>query len=165
MMKNNKGVTLIELVIVVAILTVIVSASLIGFGFYSSYPAKQCANNLKTSLINGRIVALGKNDYKIYIGKETDGTVYIREDIDSGSGMVTGEKIKIGDKSVTVKYYVGTDPTPIVISNGNSISFSFKRETGGFDFGANPIITKIVVIKQKTFTLKLSRFTGKVTLE
>lgn len=154
-MKNNKGMSLVEVLIVVIILGVLSTVGVIGISMVSGKPAEQCASNIKSTITNNRMTAMSKASSSLTFTKEADG-IYVTEVTE---GLTT--KTKIGDKDVSVVVDKGGVETSL---DDASFSVSFNRATGAFDEGAD--ISKIIVSKaNKTRTLTFYNLTGKVTME
>lgn len=156
MRMNDKGLSLVEIVIVVAIMSVLTGLLTMGVSTALSKPADECAEKIVAELSNGRITTMGKQTFRITLSADSEG-VYVEE---------TGKaKKKIGQKGVEVKYkltgagYTDLDSTGIV--------FEFKRSTGGFKpVSGGSYCEEIQVSKgNRTKTIKLAYLTGKVTID
>ena len=150
-MKEDKGFSLVELVIVVAIMAVMGGFFFLGFGLLSGQHARECANDLSAALSKEKNYALTRSamiDCYMELVCES-GAYYVRyyqpkNAIVRGSNIVRGEKDaeesdwvlaeeeKIG-KSVTVRYHINEhDEEGIKIEEGKSLKFVFDRISGAY---------------------------------
>jgi len=166
MTRKNGGYSLIELIVIIAILGIIAVGSIIGLGMINGKPADQCANALKMTLTSHRLSTMGKNEESTYmeIYMESDGSVWIKEVLD---GVPTVSKAC--DKGVSVSYHVrGTDDANMVplSPGGTALKIGFNRSNGSFRSGFGDNI-EYLRISKATHSFKLTFFnlTGKVLLE
>ena len=106
-MNNNKGFSLVELIIVVAIMAVMGSFIFFSFGLLTGQDARKCANNISTVLDKEKNYALTKStevDCCVEISLGSDGyyATYYVPDKAVGGTPVQIEKQEIGKKSVLV---------------------------------------------------------------
>lgn len=176
MKKDHRGLSLIEIVIVVAIMAILAGSVGIGVGMVLRKPADECASKLQSALQSNRMTAMGKVDARLEIYIE-DGYIYIREIITSEvtPGHLDTQKTetRIGDRGVELYYVLSNNrTTPIHLSEGNPLILSFNRSNGGFnDLAdmdsslANVYCEKIYINKgNRTQVLTLTRLTGKVSV-
>ena len=150
-LKNNKGFTLVELIVVIAIMAVLTGFIITGIGLLSTLSSRQCARQLKQSIGQARIETMGKDS--------TDNCYYLEETktvTETGETSVTTDKVGSGRITITGKDAGGSDYT---ISTGHDITLSFKRSTGGFD---DYVKTIVVSSGGRDHELKLMKITGRV---
>lgn len=161
MKKDNRGLSLVELIIVMAIMAVLAGAVGLGVGLVSGKPADECANKLKSMMQNNRVTTMGKlSSYlELYVG--ADGCIYVDETID-GNTTTT----KIGDAGVTVEYVTGDAPGSYNTLGTTPIKIEFNRSSGAFKpFSGSNYILEIKISKASVVrTLQLSPHTGKITM-
>ena len=108
---NEKGVTLIELIIVVSVISVLVVALGFSFqGWMGSYNMEQQMKNMYADLMNARTRALQRN--RIHFVSMTTNNYTIQEDISpwpDGDGLLTGS-----DNTRPSGY---SDPIPLSVKN------------------------------------------------
>lgn len=169
MKRDNKGFSLVEMIIVIAILVVVSGIVVIGIGAAVSKPAEECARKMQQSLQSARVYTMGKMKLtiKFYVD---DGCVYVQETATSADGTTTSKNpVKIGAKGVKVSYHLeGTPSTSYSELTSAPLTFSFDRSTGGFSgTECSPgLCDKIKVEKgNKVMTVSLYSLTGKVTVD
>ncbi len=160
MTKNNRGYSLIELIVVIAILMIVAGGTILGVGVLSGKPADQCASSLNMAFSSHRVSAKGKayDASKTYliVKKESDDCIYTEESIDGNKTT-----LKICSKGVDLSYVQGG--VTKTLSPGNSIKFTFDRATGAFKVGDD---ISLITIKKasREYNLTLYNLTGKVKL-
>lgn len=168
MKKDNRGVTLVELIIVMAILAVLAGTVGLGIGLISGKPADKCASKMRTVMQNNRVTTMGKLNASLQFYVDADGSVWALETIEGSPAT----PVLVGEKSVSVQYTVSGDATHYPLGDAtNPLIISFNRSSGAFnDLSAMGLTGKycdsIVITKGSTVkTLKLSYLTGKISLE
>lgn len=157
---DNRGYSLIELVIVLAIIAV-----LMGTVFYSiilvfSANAKSCANNIQRSIGDCKVTTMGKADAYMVLYRDDSG-VYTQMHVTESDGTVTDEEPqKVGTNRVTVGYVQGGAETEL--TPGTLIEIRFDRSNGGFKAGAGGLYDEIYVRGgSKNYSITMIAPTGK----
>lgn len=170
MKKDHRGLSLIEIIVVIAIMAILAGSVGIGVGMVLRRPVDECASKLQSSLQSNRITAMGKISTKLEIYMD-DGYIYIRETIESADGIRSTES-RIGDRGILLEYKLSGSTTMIPLpEDGSPLILSFDRSSGAFkdlrDMGLpNVYCEKIVISKgDRVKELTLARLTGKVTLK
>lgn len=127
-MKNNKGFSLIELIIVLAIIAVLGGVMWMGFQSVGSRQVNQCTNNIESFLGRTKTLALAKDAAKVRIYRNDDGYY---ADIYVGSAAAPETTKKIGTDSLAVSY-VTNDSAVTAFSVGTQLELSFQRDSGAF---------------------------------
>lgn len=122
MKEDNRGFSLVELIIIIAIMAILIAAMAVNIGRISGYRAKECRTKVVSSLENGRLVTLSKsrggsymgntNTYLVFVKNEANGCNYCITVVENGIREVK----KISRGNVTLKYSFtkdATDGTPI----------------------------------------------------
>ena len=164
--RTNKGITLVELVIVVAILGI-----LLGFASYNAfvingYRARQCKNNLATAISELKVRTLSK--------AAKTGDIYM-EIYDDGKAIYSKVHYKTGEdepkliaKRVKVRYGSGPSSVTAVGAEGSGLIITYNRSTGAFVDnvgGSYPVSTTKYIgcsFGDKVYELELVPETGKV---
>lgn len=78
MKKDNRGFSLVELIIIVAIMAILIGVMAANIGRISGYRAKECRTKVVSSLENGRMMTLSKaRGNNIYAGDSTTDTYLV----------------------------------------------------------------------------------------
>ena len=152
---DNRGYSLIELVIVLAIIAV-----LMGTVFYSiilvfSANAKSCANNIQRSIGDCKVTTMGKADAYMELFRESDGTVYTQMHVTESDGTVGTNKVYVG--------YEADGDTKTSLEAGDKIVIRFDRSSGGFRPDAGGVIYKNIYVEggSKKYRIEMIPLTGK----
>lgn len=168
-MKNNRGFSLIELIIVIAIMATMVGLGTGIIGMVSGSRVKECAEKMQTAISKSRVEAMSKSthaggsDYYIDVYKGADGQFYVK----IHSKSVSIEEV-VGAKQLTVSYVDSSNATQVLDGTPAGIlTLKFKRDTGGFRTLSSGNTCKKIVITDGRITkeIVLSPITGKITLE
>lgn len=161
-MKDNKGYSLIELVVVILILSIVVGVSIIGLGMINGKPADQCANSLDMSFASHRVSAMGKvyDESKTYllVRRGADDCIYVTEMVEGA-----GNELKVCNKGVTFTYTRRNGTSGSLANPGDSLKFCFDRSTGALKLGAD-IQTINISKANREYSIELYNLTGKARL-
>lgn len=161
MRKDNRGLSLAELMIVVAIMAVI--TGLIGFGInsMSGRPAQQCAQKIIYSLERHRVTAMGKISASYTLKVKDDGEIECVETVQNNGAQSSVSNV-IGSSRVTLFYDDGSSITQV--PRNSSITLTFDRSSGAFS-SSMPYKRLIVKSGGREYKIRLVQLTGKVYLE
>ena len=142
MKKNNAGISIVEVVVVVAILAILTATGIYSISQINGFRAREGANTIASSLSQARVSMLGKAKsngdmaWEIYC---KDNKYYVRTVYNITGTEYYRDEAKIADGRVTVKYGFGTlnssnnsvNPiNNIVIGNNQAYRVYFNRSTG-----------------------------------
>lgn len=162
--KDNRGYSLVELVIVIAIIALIISAVFYSVIMVFSANAKSCANNIQRAIADCKVTTMGKSSAYMELYRDTDQNVYTRMYVmDNGSGSyVPSEPQKVGGSRVYVAYTPkGGAETELLA--GDKIEIMFDRASGGFAKNSGGDLYELIHVQggSKNYEIVLTELTGK----
>lgn len=168
MKLNNKGLSLLEVLIVIVIIAIIIGGVTVGLSALMSKPADECANKLVSSLQSARVNTMGKQGLVLEVYEQNQ-CIYLRETITKGIG--TAQEISelntlIGQKGVKVEYK-WNGASGYTTLGSSSIKIEFNRQTGGLkpDPTTSDYLTSFRISKgSRVLTIDIAYLTGHVTL-
>lgn len=169
--SDNRGFSLVELVIVLALLSAISAIAGYGFSMTNGKPAQECAKKLAGAISHGRTTTMGKYRNEIIVKKEANGTLTVTEDTlirveDDGTEVRSSRDSVVGAKGVTVEYQVGTGGY-IELTPGGEIRLRYDSGSGAMKKTANSgsdYYTGFRISKAgKVWYVKLETLTGNIT--
>lgn len=176
MKRGNKGYTLVELVVVLAILSIVSVAGFSIVGYLTGTKAKSAAYNIQSGLGKARIETMsksrGKDDLgdiffsitlngnkEYYMELHNNRSGYEAKELIGNSGNLV---ISASGPSRTDTLHVSDSPS---VGDISELKFYFDRSTGGLAKGINEYDTIKIVQGGVTYQINISSLTGKVTLE
>lgn len=160
---NNDGYSIIELIIVLAIIAIIISTVFYSIILVFSANAKSCANNIQRSIGDCKVTTMGKSAAYMELYRDADQNVYTRMYVmDSGGSYVPSEPQKVGTSRVYVAYTPeGGAETELLA--GDKIEIRFDRASGGFEEDASGNIYEKLHVQggSKKYEIVLTKLTGK----
>ena len=161
--NNNNGYSIIELIIVLAIIAIIISTVFYSSILVFSANAKSCANNIQRSIGDCKVTTMGKSAAYMELYRDADQNVYTRMYVmDSGGSYVPSEPQKVGTSRVYVAYTPKGDVETELLA-GDKIEIRFDRASGGFEEDASGNIYEKLHVQggSKKYEIVLTKFTGK----
>ena len=169
--KNQKGYSMVELVVVIAILAVLTGSGITFLGLLPGSAVKGCAREITSQLEKTRTNALSFENAACYLYCKDDG-IYMRIDT-KRAGVDSSIEQKVGKSNVTVSNTLSGDSAQTLVPGGDQLVFGFDRSSGAFKpaqikkaSGVESPGTYCVAITitggSKTRTLKLVPLTGKI---
>ncbi len=173
--RNDKGFSLVELIVVIAILALMTGLFLLSSGIINVRAGRQCTKQVKHEIEQVRIDTMGKNEVTLRLYLDDIGRVWSEKTIvapkPGASGTVSYNEIKqIGSKRVTVQVVPAGGSAVDLDEQG--VYFKFNRSTGAFtsvtggQIGGDYIIDEIFIEGGgQVEKLKLKKITGRVEEE
>ena len=119
MKKNNKGFSLVELIVIIAIMAVLTTSIITYIGMIGTAEAKRCANGLSTGLSQTKVCAMSRSKASMIVYSD-----------DTGASHVHGRK-----QFIHCRRHQG-DPHPDILQDDQISSKSW------ISFGSSPSILK-----------------------
>lgn len=184
MFKDNKGYSMLELVVIIALMGIISVGLFYSFSLVTGQYARECASNLSTTLDKARNYSFSKSassDAYVEISLGTDGyvaTYYapkspIDGDAEPGTADYTEfEQDTIGKKDVDIICNLA-DGSSFNITETERIRIYYDRISGAFKeatrvsgaTATKAFCNSITVKRGKTYELTFYNATGKHTFE
>lgn len=181
MKRDNRGFTIVEIVVVIAIVAILAGMGSYGISQLTGFHAREGADTIANSLTQARIAILGKSKSAGNMAWEIfcdDGEYYVRTVYDVGTSEYYRDEKKIVDGAV--KVYLGeTDMntwendgavSTTQLIDGQSKRYFFNRSTGalcssttGATLSSNAFIR--VEKGSKNYDVMIVAKTGKILTE
>lgn len=169
---KNRGFSLIELIVVIAIMAVALTVGGYALSAISLANAKNCATEIKSSLEKTRMQACSTDNASIVTGAGSTGSskaiMTLKKD-SSGKVIIVnydGSSKEIGGKAVTVRYGISMemDEDDYLYLDTSGVTFGFNRSTGGFSDSTD---VRIIQVSSggRTYKLTCYALTGKIKME
>ena len=164
-MKESKGFSLIELIVVIAIMAVLTGVITISVSTIGGYYARECAENIVSKLNSTKTSTMGKNSVELEIYRDTDEVYYAR--IIENGDVSNARTERIGKKSVSVQYSMEEDYTNVQSLGSTPVSISFDRSSGEVMLDSNDKCLRKIWVSQGKITREITiyQLTGKVELK
>lgn len=177
-MKNkNAGFSLIELIIVIAVMVIVVGIGASWIGRISGYRARECNSKVQSTLTGSKVKALSKQKntgdayWELY--KDSgDNRYYVKTHYPNyGAGASDEEVVKVGKSSnLTIKYtdkngeHTVDASSPLKLCYDRSTGAIYVIEGGAVKKGADDLnISKITTsIGSRSYHTEIVAKTGKV---
>lgn len=180
--RDNRGMSLVELIIVMAIMAVLASAVSIGVNLVTNKAADKCATQLKASVQSARVTTMGKFRVYLKISMDVNGNgLCIEEYVWSTDSTKEEDCTKsvnyTGDANVKVEFKLSGSEEYYTLGNGVGeipyLYIEFDRSSGALkrlpnDMGdlAGNYCTEIKISRgSRERKIYFAYLTGKVTME
>lgn len=163
---HNGGYSLVEMVIVVAILAIIISVTFYSVIMVFSANAKTTANNIQRAIGDCKVTTMGRSAAYMELYRDAaDQNVYTCMYVwdSSTAAYVPSEPQKVGTSRVYVAY-VPKGGSETELSSGDSIEIRFNRASGAFtDDGSGHHLYQSIRVQggSKKYDITLTELTGK----
>ena len=145
-MKNNTGFSLVELIVVIAIMAMLIGVIALGYSSIAGTDAKECASDLNTYLAETKTGTLGKDYQELRIfadvttnEKKAEFVIYQYQADPAHPGEVLLEMAKevirtevVGKSSVEITCTFSDGSEIPIDSTGKSVTLAFNRASGAF---------------------------------
>lgn len=185
MKQDNRGLSLVELIVVIAIMAVMIGIGILSISLLFGTQARGCVQNVSTMLGETKTGCLSRFDETMTLSYRTKGTDkaitsdgYYAENYvytinkDATSIPVGGSEIRrMGSKKVIITVYL-SDGSNFELGTSRSVTISYNRSTGAFDpvivdgTQTDDYIEKITFASgARTYTITMVQETGKHTVQ
>lgn len=163
MKQDNRGLSLVELLIVIAIMAVLVGVGVWGVNAMTGRPAQQCGQKIIYSLERHRTTAAGKVDASYTLRVDAQNRIIMDEYV-SNDGTGSTSSSVLGSGYVTVTYVCGGSTYNL---KDDPLTLQFDRSSGSFKKQADgTYCTQIIAASGgRTVEVSLVPLTGKVFME
>ena len=130
---GNEGMSLVELIVVVAILALFTGGITYSMNWASGKAAEECVQKLAYSLQQARTMAMGKNSITITVKRDAEGFIVTETTIVSNTDSTPTTETKtsrVGKKTVTVKFSDGSSESELGMGG---VKLVFDRASGALD--------------------------------
>ena len=157
---SNRGYTLVEVIIVVAIIAIALTLTFLSVNTIFALDVQKTAKEIVSDLNKVKISAMTREgDVYMRLYKDEAGIMIQR--FENGAPVGTAEKV--GKADLTVTCFTGSETEGTVLDE-TGITFAFNRSDGSFKQTAGAFYTRLVVSsRSNTRTITLWPVTGKVT--
>lgn len=161
--RDNRGTSIVELLVIMAILAILVGMVANLFGYLNGKQAKQCAYKLEAALSEIRMETMSKSDGEkesvYFVLENNDGQILAKNKIkENTSSDMIGEKVII-----TVKDAAGA--TIGELSDGNAVIIYFNRATGALLEESEKYATFEINQGKVTYVVGIEPTTGRISCE
>lgn len=160
---NNMGYSLMEMVIVIAIIAVIMSTVFFSIILVFSANARTTANDIQRAIGDCKVTTMGRSEAYMKLYRNADGDVFTQMWVkDSTNTFVPAEPQKVGTKRVTMAYRPKSGSRTEFYA-GDSIEIWFDRASGGFIQDGSGNLYDVIYVEggSKKYEITLTELTGK----
>lgn len=123
-MKRNEGFSLVELIVVIAILAVLSTAAVMGIGMLSGWRINQCVNYVDGGLKETRTDALSREAAYLTVSCDENGNYYMEG--------TNHPKEKIAGETIEIVYTTDAQTGEEEITPEQPLILSYDRASGAF---------------------------------
>lgn len=122
MRQNHKGFSLVELIVVIAVMAILGTVSVLSFATLTGRQVTSCASEIESYISQTKMQALSRAGAELRIFVKSDG-VYVNMSVE-------GRDVKVGKSGIQVRYT--SNGTEVTLSDSVDLVLSFDRSSGAF---------------------------------
>ncbi len=132
MRNDDKGFTIIEIVVVIAILGLLATMLIGSTSYIANSAARGLANSVKTAIGETRIKTMGKQETALYIYRSTEDDKFYKQFVVkvNGDWQKPETEEAIGKRNPVLTYEIKGDTNIYELTPGTGIFICFDRATG-----------------------------------
>jgi prepilin-type N-terminal cleavage/methylation domain-containing protein len=164
---NNKGLSILELIVVIAIMSIIGVTLYLATSVATDRHVTSCANKISTAFEQTRNLAMGKQSGYIKFWVDGTGEICAQIYVD---GRTYSDQVSIGHSGMTVTFYCSDPSNPAVVTshvlNTTGCEVEFSRSTGGISrcTYSGSLSSIEVTNGHITKTLEVDSYTGRINV-
>ena len=167
---NNKGYSLLEAIVIIAILGVLTGFMATSSGLFDGRRVKACADSVSSLLDKVRLANLGKDEVTLTIYKDTDQAIkakIVTKIMSSNRSTTEKEFIEdVSNDNVEMSYSTDISGSAENPAGAAGMVFNFNRNTGAIkDTSPNGIQCIILRKGNAEKKIKIYAATGKIIVE
>lgn len=172
MKKNNDGFTLVELIVVIAMLVIFIGAISVNIGRLTGYDAKEGYKKISSAITENKIETLGKakmtGDIYLEIYRDdTDKNLYVQTIYNGRTSKDVVDKTKLNKRGRASVSYELSDGTQKDATSSDPLVICFNRASGAIvDINDSYKVSKLkyiyITAGSYKYTIELVPETGKV---
>lgn len=172
---NDKGISLVELIIIIAIMAVLSTGLISMIGILNGRAARECAQDTLSALSKVRVLTLSKSagappsgyasdaDVYLEIIPDSDGRILIKQAKNNEDEVLVFDQISVGAANVDIIAEINGKEVNLT---GTDIKIAYDRATGAFlKYSDEGYMTKLTFEQGKSYTIYMTPATGKATME
>lgn len=161
---NDKGFSLVELMVVIGIMAIVASIFTLGFSLVSNKQVDQCAKKIQMSLENARSTSMGKSNVGLHF-YYSGGKIYVEKTLNYSAAQTTVSEV--GDGALAVTYKLSGEADETDLKTTQIYDISFDRASGSLKPQGGTVYLEYFKVSngRKTLTIKIEQLTGRVTIE
>lgn len=123
MRNNQKGFSMIELIVTIAIMAVVTTGGVLSFSLVTGRQVIGCTEEIVSYISQTKVQALSRADAQLEIFVKNDG-VYVNLSVE-------GRDVKVGKSGLQVKYKT-QNGAEMTLSETDRLKLTFDRSSGAF---------------------------------
>lgn len=159
--KDQKGFTMVELVVVAAVIMILASFSVSMIGRLRYAKTEQVVEAVSNALRKQQVNCMSKGKSYLHIYK-VGSDYYMKMSVSEDASVEDANGYSLGS-NVTLKRKTSSDTNAVEITGTGQLILSYKKD-GSFDFVGDDIV-EIVITGRSDTVIRLNKTTGKHVVE